>query len=422
MNVLILGSGGREHAFAWKIAQSKNLNKLFIAPGNAGTSQHGANVDIKLNDFAAIETFVIDNNIELVVVGPEDPLVNGLFDFFANNKKLKDILFIGPDKSGAMLEGSKQFAKEFMIKNNVPTAAYKSFTLETIDSGYKFLESIKSPYVLKADGLAGGKGVLILDNIDEAKSSLLKMLEGEFGNASKKVVVEEFLKGIELSVFVLTDGENYIILPEAKDYKRIGEGDAGLNTGGMGAVSPVPFATPDFMQKVEEQIIKPTIAGIKAEKINYKGFVFIGLMKVDDQPYVIEYNVRMGDPETEVVLPRIKSDFLELLVDCASQKLESAKIEIDNRAVSTIMLVSDGYPGKYETNKEILGLKNIDDSLIFHAGTKLMGNNIVTNGGRVIAVSSFGKDKEEALSVSNKNANQINFEGKVFRNDIGFDL
>ncbi|MEA3446570.1 MAG: phosphoribosylamine--glycine ligase [Bacteroidota bacterium] len=422
MNVLILGAGGREHAFAWKIAQSKNLDNLYIAPGNAGTLQHGTNVNIGVGDFESIKTFTLEKNIGLVIVGPEDPLVNGLQNFFADDLVLKNILFIGPEKAGAMLEGSKQFAKEFMIKYKIPTAAYKHFTLDTIADGYRFLENIKAPYVLKADGLAGGKGVLIIDNIAEAKSSLNEMLKGKFKQASKTVVIEEFLNGIELSVFVVTDGKNYKILPEAKDYKRIGEGDTGLNTGGMGAVSPVPFADAGFMKKVEEQIVKPTIAGLQSEKINYKGFVFIGLMNVGGNPFVIEYNVRMGDPESEVVFPRIKSDLLDLLVATADGKLIEADIEFDDRTVSTIMLVSKGYPGTYEKGKDITGLEKINDSIIFHAGTKSVNEKILTNGGRVLAVSSFGRNKDEALAISNKNAKLIDFEGKTFRSDIGFDL
>lgn len=422
MNVLILGSGGREHAFAWKIAQSKQLDKLYIAPGNAGTAQVGTNVSVKADDFEGIRKFVLENKIGLVVVGPEDPLVKGLCDFFKNDPNLRNILFVGPDKAGAMLEGSKQFAKEFMFENNIPTAAYKNFTIETVEEGYRFLETINAPYVLKADGLAAGKGVLIIDHITEAKTSLLKMLKGQFGNASATVVIEEFLKGIELSVFVLTDGKTYKTLPEAKDYKRIGEGDTGLNTGGMGAVSPVPFADKEFMQKVEERIIKPTISGFQKRGFDYKGFVFIGLMNVAGDPFVIEYNVRMGDPETEVVLPRIKSDFLKLLVATATGKLSDASIEFDERAVSTIMLVSKGYPGEYEKGKEISGIDSISDSIVFHAGTKMQDGKILTNGGRVIAISSYGSNKDEALSASNKNAEIIQFEGKNYRRDIGFDL
>ena len=422
MNVLILGSGGREHAFAWKISQSDELNKLFIAPGNAGTQQHGTNVDITVTDFDAIRKFVLENQIGLVVVGPEDPLVKGLCDFFKADQGLKDILFVGPDQVGATLEGSKQFAKEFMIDNSIPTAAYKHFTKESLDEGYKFLESIKAPYVLKADGLAAGKGVLIIEDLDEAKAGLKTMLDGQFKEASSTVVIEEFLKGIEVSVFVLTDGENYKILPEAKDYKRIGEGDTGLNTGGMGAVSPVPFANAEFMAKVDEQIVKPTLAGLKAKNINYKGFIFLGLMNVDGDPFVIEYNVRMGDPETEVVLPRIKSDLLELLVATAKGTLAECTIEFDERAASTIMLVSKGYPEAYEKGKEMSGFEKVNDSILFHAGTKQEGDKILTSGGRVIAITSYGANKDEALACSNKNAKIIEFAGKTYRTDIGFDL
>lgn len=422
MNVLILGSGGREHAFAWKIAQSPQLDKIYIAPGNAGTALVGANVPIKANDFDGIRQFVLENKIGLVVVGPEDPLVKGLCDFFKKDKDLQNILFIGPDKAGAMLEGSKQFAKEFMLENKIPTAAYQHFTLHTIEEGYRFLEKINAPYVLKADGLAAGKGVLIIDDIAEAKSSLLKMLNGKFGEASNTVVIEEFLKGIELSVFVLTDGKDYLILPEAKDYKRIGERDTGLNTGGMGAISPVPFADKEFMQKVENRIVKPTIVGFQTRGFDYKGFVFIGLMNVAGNPFVIEYNVRMGDPETEVVLPRIKNDFLDLLMATAKGELAGNHIEIDKRSVSTIVLASAGYPGDYQKGKEITGLDTISDSLLFHAGTQLEAGKTLTNGGRVIAISSYGDTKEEALSLSNKNAGLIHFDGKKYRRDIGFDL
>ncbi len=422
MNVLLLGSGGREHAFAWKIAQSNSLTKLFIAPGNAGTSRHGTNIPIRVNDFESIGAFAIAYNITLVVVGPEDPLVNGLRDFFSANQKLKEVLFVGPDKSGAILEGSKKFAKEFMRKYNIPTARYKHFTKTEIYDGFRFIDELSAPFVLKADGLAAGKGVIITNTREEAKSSLEEMLEGQFGSASSTVVIEEFLQGIELSVFVISDGQNYKILPEAKDYKRIGEGDTGLNTGGMGAVSPVPFATPEFMQKVETKIIKPTINGLSSEQIDYKGFIFFGLMNVDGNPYVIEYNVRMGDPETEVVLPRIKSDMLELLIASAQGNLPAVKLETDNKTVATIMLVSKGYPEAYEKQKEIANLDKVNDSIIFHAGTKASDGKILTNGGRVLAVSSFGQNKDEALEVSRKNADIISFEGKTFRRDIGFDL
>lgn len=422
MNVLILGSGGREHAFAWKLAQSPLLSKLYIAPGNAGTSSEGENVNIDISNFESIKSFVLENKINMVVVGPEDPLVNGIHDFFIADKSLSGISVIGPTAKGALLEGSKKFAKEFMIRHNIPTAKYEGFTLENIDKAFKFMDGLNPPYVLKADGLAAGKGVLIIDKLQEAKDSLKEMLEGKFGNASKTVVIEEFLKGIELSVFVLTDGENYIILPEAKDYKRIGEGDKGLNTGGMGAISPVPFADKEFLSKVESRIVKPTIEGFKKDEINYTGFVFIGLMKVNDDPFVIEYNVRMGDPETEVVIPRIKSDLLSLFAAIAGKKLYEKKIEIIEDTVTTVMLVSSGYPENYEKGKIMMGFENVNDSLLFHAGTKKVNEDIVTNGGRVIAISSFGKDINEAIQKSFRNAEKIIFDGKYYRKDIGFDL
>ena len=423
MNVLLLGSGGREHALAWKIAQSKTLNKLFIAPGNAGTDSVGENVNIAADDFDAIKLFAIENEISMVVVGPEDPLVKGIYDFFQNDSELKDIVVIGPSKKGAELEGSKEVAKEFMFRHKVPTAKYKSFNSNNIQEGYAFLESLNPPYVLKADGLAAGKGVLILDDINEAKNELREMLMNEkFGNASSKVVIEEFLKGIELSVFVLTDGKSYVILPEAKDYKRIGEGDKGLNTGGMGAISPVPFAQGDFLNKVEERIVIPTVNGLNKDGINYKGFIFIGLMNVDGEPYVIEYNVRMGDPETEVVIPRIKSDLLELFSAVGNASLGTKSIEIDERYATTVMLVSGGYPESYEKGKLIVGLNQVKDSIPFHAGTSKKNNEIVTSGGRVIALTSFGKNINEALNNSFKNAALINFEKKYYRKDIGFDL
>ncbi|MFA6924245.1 MAG: phosphoribosylamine--glycine ligase [Bacteroidales bacterium] len=420
MNILLLGSGGREHAFAWKIAQSKLLSKLFIAPGNYGTSLCGTNVDINPTDFEKIKSFVVENKINMVVVGSEDPLVKGITDYFLANEELKNISVIGPGKDGAMLEGSKDFAKIFMNKYNIPTAKYKSFQKENINDAYKFLESLKSPYVLKADGLAAGKGVVIVDNIAEAKNELNEMLlKSKFSEASKTVVIEEFLKGIELSVFVLTDGNSYKILPEAKDYKRIGEGDIGLNTGGMGAVSPVPFANENFMQQVEQKIIKPTIDGLKNEKIKYKGFIFFGLINVEGNPYVIEYNCRMGDPESEVVIPRIKSDLLELFTNVANETLSKTDLMFEKKAAATVMLVSKGYPGSYEKNKIISSLDKVDGSIVFHAGTKPDNNNVLTNGGRVISVTSMDKDIKFALIKSYRNAEIINFEGKYYRKDIG---
>jgi len=422
MNILILGSGGREHTIAWKIKQSKKADKVFVAPGNAGTELCCTNVNLSPENFEEVKTFVLNNKIKLVVVGPEAPLVAGIVDFFKQDNQLKNISIIGPDKKGAMLEGSKAFSKEFMIKYNIPTAKYKSFTKNNIEDGYNFLESLKSPYVLKADGLAAGKGVLIIDDINEAKTSLNKMLSGMFGDASSTVVIEEFLDGIEVSYFVISDGKNYVLLPEAKDYKRIGEGDTGLNTGGMGAVSPVPFANNEFTQKVKNQIINPTIKGLKEEGIDYKGFIFFGLIKVDGEPKVIEYNVRMGDPETEVVIPRIKSDLLDILTKVSSQELNTVEIEFNTETAVTVMLVSGGYPEAYEKNKEITGLDKIDNQTIFHAGTKLDNNKILTSGGRVIAVSSFGNNIEEALKKSFEKAEIIKFDKKNYRKDIGFDL
>lgn len=422
MNLLLIGSGGREHALAWKISQSTKINNLYIAPGNAGTASVGTNLDINPLDFEKVKKVVFENNISMVVVGPEEPLVKGFHDFFLQDAELKNIPVIGPQKFAAQLEGSKDFAKEFMQRHNIPTAKYFTVFPENIEDGYNFLNSLKAPYVLKADGLAAGKGVLIIDSIDEAKKSLQTMLKGQFGDASKKVVIEEFLKGIELSVFVITDGNSYITLPEAKDYKRIGEGDTGLNTGGMGAVSPVSFASKEFMQKIDETIIKRTVEGLKKDNIPYKGFIFFGLIKVGDEPFVIEYNVRMGDPETEVVIPRIKSDIVELFEGVAKNTLHEKSIEFHEDFCTTVMMVSKGYPEDYEKGKVISNFKNIEDSFVFHAGTTLKDNTVLTNGGRVIAVSSYGKTKEEALKKSYKNVNIIDFEGKKFRKDIGFDL
>lgn len=422
MNVLLLGSGGREHALAWKISKSKALYQLYIAPGNAGTIETGVNVDIVANDFKGIGQFAIDNKIDMVIVGPEEPLVKGIKDYFADNPRLRDIIVIGPSKKAAQLEGSKEFAKQFMHDNNVPTAKYISVTSDTIEEGRNFLSKTKPPYVLKADGLAAGKGVLILDNQEDARKNLREMLDGKFGAASKKVVIEEYLSGIELSVFVLTDGESYVILPEAKDYKRIGEGDTGLNTGGMGAISPVPFADNKFMKKVEDRIIKPTIHGLKHSGADYTGFIFIGLMKVKDDPYVIEYNIRMGDPEAEVVVPRLDCDLLEVLADVAGKKLSASKIAIRPETAATVMLVSGGYPGAYEKDKEITGIENTRGSIVFHAGTMKNTSSVVTNGGRVISITSLGPDMKSALETCYKNAENIKFDGKYYRKDIGFDL
>jgi phosphoribosylamine--glycine ligase len=422
MNILLLGSGGREHALAWKIAQSDHLTKLFIAPGNAGTSEAGTNVDLNPNDFPSVKNFVVENNIEMVVVGPEEPLVRGIKDFFLNDPFIAHIPVIGPGRHGAMLEGSKEFAKEFMQRHNIPTARYFSVTSENIEEGFSFLESLKAPYVLKADGLAAGKGVLILNDINEAKDELKAMLDGKFGDAGNTVVIEEFLSGIELSVFVLTDGHASLILPEAKDYKRIGENDTGLNTGGMGAVSPVPFAGSEFMKKVKDRIVLPTVEGLKEDNIPYKGFIFIGLMNVDGDPYVIEYNVRMGDPESEVVIPRIKSDLVDLFKAVAAGELKTKSLKVIDRTATTVMLVSGGYPGSYEKGKKITGLDKVQDCIVFHAGTKKAGDDIVTNGGRVLAVTAFGSDKNDALKVSYRNAALIDFDKKYYRTDIGFDL
>lgn len=423
MNVLILGSGGREHAFAWKIAQSKLLQNLYIAPGNAGTANCGINLNIAVNDFEGIKNAVWEKDINLVLVGPEDPLVNGLHDYFLNDPILKDIPVIGPKKDGAQLEGSKDFSKQFMLKHNVPTARYATFTKDTLNEGFLFLDTLPSPYVLKADGLAAGKGVLIINELEEAKAELRKMLiDSKFGNASSKVVIEEFLKGIELSVFVLTDGKSYKILPAAKDYKRIGEGDTGLNTGGMGAVSPVPFADDSFIKKVEEKIIKLTIAGLNKEGIDYRGFIFIGLMNCNGEPSVIEYNCRMGDPETEVVIPRIKSDLLDLLNGVANQSLHTKEYETISEIATTVVMVSGGYPENYQKGKVVHGLDDAKESLVFHSGTVLEGDTVLTNGGRVFAVTSFGRTIEDAVKKSFATADKIKYDNKYYRRDIGRDL
>ncbi len=423
MNILILGSGGREHTFAWKISQSKLCKQLYVASGNSGTSRIATNIDISVTDFQSIKALVLDKNIDMVVVGPEDPLVQGIHDFFLNDSSIKHVMVIGPEAKAAQLEGSKEFAKEFLIRHNIPTAAYKSFTKENVKEGYLFMETLNPPYVLKADGLAAGKGVLILNDLEEAKEELKKMLvDAKFGEASTKVVIEEFLDGIELSCFVLTDGKDYKILPTAKDYKRIGEGDTGLNTGGMGAISPVPFANKELMTKIEERIVKPTIKGLQQDNLPYKGFVFIGLIMVGDNPFVIEYNVRMGDPETEVVLPRLKNDLAEIFQAIGNGTLKNIDISIDKRSAATVMLVSGGYPLAYEKGKEITGIETITDSLIFHAGAQIEKNKVVTSGGRVMAITSYGKDYKEALKTTYRNIEKLHFDKMYYRKDLGFDL
>ncbi len=425
MNTLVLGSGGREHALAWKLSQSQKIKDLFIAPGNAGTRNVGTNLPVDLDDFNSIKMLVIEKQIDMVIVGPEAPLVDGIYDFFVNDPVLQDVMVIGPSKAGAMLEGSKSFAKDFMARHNIPTAQYKSFDESNLEEGYSFIDSLQSPFVLKADGLAAGKGVLIINSADEAKDELRKMIsEKKFGDASKQVVIEEFLSGIEISVFVLTDGKDYIILPEAKDYKRIGEGDTGLNTGGMGSISPVPFATEEFLSKVEERIIKPTVNGLNSEEVDYKGFIFFGLINVEGDPYVIEYNCRMGDPEAESVIPRIETDLLDLFEATSKSKLNESEITFDPRTSTAIMMVSGGYPEAYEKGKVITGLENVTNCIVFHAGTTIdiENNSVKTSGGRVIAVTSLGSSMTSALESSYANVDHIKFEGKYVRRDIGFDL
>ena len=423
MNILVIGGGGREHTIAWKLAQSKKCKQLFVAPGNAGTHEIATNLSIGVTDFKAIKEAVLTYSISMVIVGPEDPLVKGIHDFFLGDKQLQGITVVGPQKAAANLEGSKEFAKEFMKAHNIPTAQYDSFTADTVDEGCRFLETMKAPYVLKADGLAAGKGVLILDSLEDAQKELREMLVGQkFGQASKKVVIEEFLKGIELSCFVLTDGKNYLTLPMAKDYKRIGEGDTGLNTGGMGAISPVPFASPEFIKKIEDQIIKPTMNGFQKSNLPFQGFVFIGLIKVGEAPFVIEYNVRMGDPETEVVFPRIQNDWVELFKAVGTQTLDQHQLQIDPRTATTIMAVSGGYPEAYEKGKKITGISEVKTSTVFHAGTQMDEGIVKTAGGRVLAVTSFGKDHNEALKQSYEGLEKINFQGMYYRKDLGFDL
>lgn len=423
MHILILGSGGREHAFAWKINQSKICTKLFVAPGNSGTANIAENLSVSPTNFPAVKALVLYHNIDMVVVGPEDPLVEGIHDFFLEDEQLKHIAVIGPQKAAAQLEGSKEFAKQFMMRHSIPTAAYSSFNANTIEDGYQFLETLNAPYVLKADGLAAGKGVLILNDLEQAKTELKYMLlDKKFGKASTTVVIEEFLDGIELSCFVLTDGEHYKILPMAKDYKRIGEGDTGLNTGGMGAVSPVPFADEVFKSKIEERIVKPTVEGLKKDNLPYKGFIFIGLIKVGNEPKVIEYNVRMGDPETEVVLPRLKTDLVEIFNAIHSRTLHNVEIEIDHRAATTVMLVSGGYPEAYEKGKEITGVDSVNESIVFHAGANLVDGKILTSGGRVMAITSYGNTYQEAIKKSYQSIDNIKFDKMYYRTDIGFDL
>ena len=423
MNILVIGGGGREHTIAWKLAQSKQCKQLFVAPGNAGTHEIATNLSIGVTDFKAIKEAVLTYSISMVIVGPEDPLVKGIHDFFLGDEQLQGITVVGPQKAAATLEGSKEFAKEFMKAHNIPTAQYDSFTADTVDEGCRFLETMKAPYVLKADGLAAGKGVLILDSLEDAQKELREMLVGQkFGQASKKVVIEEFLKGIELSCFVLTDGKNYLTLPMAKDYKRIGEGDTGLNTGGMGAISPVPFASSEFIKKIEDRIIKPTMIGFQKSNLPFQGFVFIGLIKVGEDPFVIEYNVRMGDPETEVVFPRIQNDWVELFKAVGTQTLDQHQLQIDRRTATTIMAVSGGYPEAYEKGKKITGISEVKTSTVFHAGTQMDEGIVKTSGGRVLAVTSFGKDHNEALKQSYEGLGKINFQGMYYRKDLGFDL